>query len=373
MTATTDDTTQPAREALTAELIGSGALRTGEWIAAFTTVPRHVFVPAWFRTTLVDGQARTERLDGADPVTRADWLAGVYADQHLMISPPGDEPSSSTQPSLMASMLEALALDPGMRVLEVGTGSGYNAALLCERSGSANVTTVDINPTLVDTARDRLASLGYTPAVHTAHGGHGYPPNAPYDRIIATCGVPRIPTEWIEQTQPNGIIVAPLAGGLVRVREGAAADANGRFVCSAYFMPLRSDQPQAAERPEFRWADAGNARPSPLRGADLWDNTLRFMLTLAVPGLSYAYQDGPADTMIWHPDGSWCHLRPDGTATTGGPRDLTTPIEAAHETWTATGRPVHDRYRITITPAAQLVWLDEPDSGHAWNLPQPHG
>lgn len=89
-----------------------------------------------------------------------------------------ERPSSSSMPSVMARMLEALAVRDGDRVLEIGTGSGYNAALLCERLGSENVTTIDCNAELVGAARQRLAEHGYEPTVVAGDGFFGYAPNA---------------------------------------------------------------------------------------------------------------------------------------------------------------------------------------------------
>ena len=88
--------------------------------------------------------------------------------------------SSSTLPSLVLTMLEALDVTETCRVLEIGTGSGYNAALLCERLGSDQVTTVDIDPELVDLARERLAANGYTPHA----GGHGRSGWLPAQRFL---------------------------------------------------------------------------------------------------------------------------------------------------------------------------------------------
>jgi predicted O-methyltransferase YrrM len=136
--------------------------------------------------------------------------------------------SSSTLPSLMLTMLEAMDVTDNCRVLEIGTGSGYNAALLCERLGGEHVTSVDIDPELVELARERLATNGYTPTLAAVDGADGYPKGAPYDRIIATCSVPAIPPACLTQAAPGGVIMAD---------DGTA---TGRFIPGyASFMPLR--------------------------------------------------------------------------------------------------------------------------------------
>jgi hypothetical protein len=92
-------------------------------------------------------------------------------------------------------------LHDGMDVLEIGTGTGYNAALLCERLGHAHVTTIDIGPELTALARVRLAEHGYWPHVATGDGACGVPGRDPFNRIVATCGLDAVPQAWIDQTR----------------------------------------------------------------------------------------------------------------------------------------------------------------------------
>ena len=134
-----------------------------------------------------------------------------------------------------------------MRVLEIGTGTGYNAALLlCERLGSDWVTSVDIDPQLVALARERLAANGYTPTLAAVDGARGYPAGAPYDRIIATCSVPAVPPAWLNQTTPGGMIMVDvrgmIGGTVARLTVGDDGTATGRFQPHyREFMPLRAD------------------------------------------------------------------------------------------------------------------------------------
>jgi len=148
----------------------------------------------------------------AERQQRAHWLAAVYSDESLITkvvhvpSPRGSGyqrfTSSSTLPSLMLTMLEALDVTDGCRVLEIGTGSGYNAALLCERLGSELLTSVDVDLELIELAGPRLAANGYTPTLAAVDGAKGYPPRAPYDRVIATCCA-RQPTSLAGSDRPR--------------------------------------------------------------------------------------------------------------------------------------------------------------------------
>jgi len=138
--------------------------------------------------------------------------------------------SSSTVPSLVVEMLEELDVADGHRVLEIGTGTGYNAALLCARLGSAQVTSVDIDPELVDLARERLAANGHTPTLAAVDGQAGYPQGAPYDRIISTCAVPAIPDAWLQQSTPGAVILTDVRGSLAGTLTRLTVDGKGTAV-----------------------------------------------------------------------------------------------------------------------------------------------
>src|SRR3989441_9145544 len=113
-------------------------------------------------------------------------------------------------PSMIAIMLEEASLRPGEGVLEIGAGSGYNAALLAELVGPDRVVSVERIPELADLARANLGGCGYRVEVVVGDGTMGYPPRAPYDCVFATAGAPRIPKPWMEQTKVGGRIVAPI-------------------------------------------------------------------------------------------------------------------------------------------------------------------
>jgi protein-L-isoaspartate(D-aspartate) O-methyltransferase len=157
---------------------------------AFAKVPRHVFVPE------------------VAP-------AAAYRDEALVIKcgPDGMPVSSSSQPAMMAIMLDQLGLRPGHRVLEIGTGSGYNAAVMAAVVGpEGKVFSIDIDPELVARARASLAAAGCDGVtVICADGGFGDPDDAPFDRIIVTAGAWDIAPAWLDQVTPRGLLVLPLS------------------------------------------------------------------------------------------------------------------------------------------------------------------
>lgn len=180
-----------------------------------------------------------------DPVRRLAWLEGVYTDTPLATRlRDGELLSSSSQPSLMAKMLADLRVHEGDRVLEIGAGTGWNAALLAYRLGSAHVTTVDLDPDITDSARRHLEAAGLHPHVVTGDGARGCRADAPYDRVLATCALDTVPRPWLEQTRPGGLILTPFATGLVRLTVHGPDRAEGRFLPTpAYFVRCAAPSP----------------------------------------------------------------------------------------------------------------------------------
>ncbi|MGH3910337.1 MAG: methyltransferase domain-containing protein, partial [Pseudonocardiaceae bacterium] len=302
----------------------------------------------------------------------------VYSNTALFVLPGGL--SSTSMPGLMTRMLEALDVHEGHRVLEIGAGTGYNAALLCHRLGDEHVFAVDIEAELVELARERLARLGYHPTLVATDGAQGLPEHAPYDRIIATCSVPALPWAWVTQTSEEGLILVDVkigkqAGNLVLLqRHGNIAE--GRFDPTyGSFMAIRRDGenyalPRSGAASQTR--DSADQRTTTLDVTRPWEHTaFWFFAHTALPsGTSFSLRgDGPEqpprNTVLYSPDGCWCEVRED--AENGvrrvwetGPRPLWRIIEDAHTAWVALGQPGWERFGLTATPDRQWIWLDSP-------------
>jgi methyltransferase of ATP-grasp peptide maturase system len=382
---------QPLAGALAATLEGAGVLNEQVWRQAFAQTPRHIFVPLF-----LEQFGDTEReVDGTDATIRDRWLAQVYSDTNLItqVRSSGSEgggrrpTSSSSMPSIMGWMLEALDLTEGQRVLEIGTGTGYNAALLCHRLGDTNVASIDIDPALVNQARVRLGELGYTPLLVAGDGMDGLPGAAPYDAILATAAVDHIPSAWIEQLQPGGIIVTDLRGGfsgaMVRLRKIDDGTVEGRCdSCDAAFMPLRRQLSYPLRQ--------GAASPlvvdrrNPQRGITTTDprlvtesRGLRFVVELQLGGMYADLFANDSEVVVSTTDGSWATAAlaagNEGThaVAQGGQRRLWDSVEAAMTAWQHLGKPPIDAFGVTATNDIddQRVWFGDPKSTYSWPLP----
>lgn len=353
------------------DLQTAGLLDDPAWHEAFTAIPRHHFLPCFYSAA-----GDTWRRVDPHSVGEDDWCRLAYRDQTWVVrlsgphNQPGQPASSSIQPSLAAHMLNELAVTDSSRTLEIGTGTGYLTALLCHRVGANNVTSIDIDSELVDSASRLLSELGYTPTLATADGTDGYPDHAPYNRVLGTAAVERIPQTWINQTRPGGRIVTPLRSAIAVIDVHNDHHATGRFLpILTRVLPLRT-QPQAppAHPPLLHTTSDTPVHKSQLPVRALYDDNFRFLLDLALPGIEYDDQ-GPLGTLtVRHPDGSTAQISPAGHIQQHGPRRLCDDIASIHDTWRTTGDPCPDRYRLTIDPQNHTIWLDDPPSPHHWNL-----
>ena len=183
-----DDHAADLRHALVESLVKKGAIASREVRDAFESVPRYLFVPNVDVETAYSDQPVFIRWDDGIPI------------------------SSSTQPTMMAIMAEQLRLEPGCRVLEIGAGTGYNAAILAHIVGErGQVITVDIDQDIVDQAAGNLTNAGYRYVEAVCRDGfEGFAAGQPYDRIMVTVGAQDVSPHWVEQFRDDGIMVVPI-------------------------------------------------------------------------------------------------------------------------------------------------------------------
>ncbi|MGH3874895.1 MAG: methyltransferase domain-containing protein [Pseudonocardiaceae bacterium] len=376
---------------LVEQLAADGDL-TPEWRDTFLAVPRHAFLPdtVWRPDPAIDGPNdlvpvhRSEQPDRWLEIAYANRSVTVQVDDGHPVGPDGrgrDISSSASQPGIVAQMLAASGAQPGERMLEIGTGTGYNTALLAHRLGAHNVVSMEIDEALAEHAQRVLKAAGYDAVtVLTGDGTVGHRTKAPYDRVLCTASVQRVPPDWVAQTRLGGRILTPWAnayfdGGLLALEPLGDGTATGRIVGKAWFMWLRDQRVPRVTVNRFvrdgQHADTSATEVHPFEVAGDYDAQLA--VGLRVPDCRHLY---------WHPDhdddhgtlwlidpdsGAWAslrhHPRSDGPyeIRQHGSRRLWDEVEAAYRWWRDAGNPKATDWHFTVTPATQRIELVSQD------------
>ena len=380
-----------------AQHLADGATHpTSRWRGPVAEVPRHVFVPAWWEHT---GQEWVHRLGQEDP-TR--WAEAAYADRSLVTSVAGRHAdhtntgatahglpsSSSTLPSLVVRMYQHARIEQGMRVLDVGTGSGYGAALLAHRYGDQYVTSIDVDPYLVGAAAGRLDTVGLHPTVMLCDATGEL--EGTYDRIVSMVAMPRIPTSWIRALRPGGRLVTTITGmSIIVCADKLAVPEHGAVAMGetardwAMFMGTQQQDWQRDSGLIAAVCDAEgeHVSRSPFPVPDVAESfELRSMLELSAPGVAHQYQEHGMVRTAWmaHPDGSWARAtqQADEPAVVhqGGPRRLWDVLDGLRYEWAREGRfPLYGA-RVWIKSdgvcwLARVSWHARIGSSHRNPLP----
>jgi protein-L-isoaspartate(D-aspartate) O-methyltransferase len=363
----TPDHLAQARARLGATLADHGI--SGAVVDAMCRVRREHFVPAFWAW---DDQGELTQFSVDKHGHDLGFAARVYEPHRALPLAPFDRhapiTATASAPDLVALMLDHLELRPGLRVLEIGTGSGYNAALIAELVGDPGlVTTIDIDARLTAEACARLDEAGYhAVAVLTADGYLGAPERAPFDRVVATVGCVDLAPSWLEQLAPGGFAVVPVLHGRVhplqRVTLDDAAGATSRVVGPSGFVAVQGQQ-AAADSPWPKAAAARSEHKPEVESKPLPDDIadaaadkrawhFGYYLALAdrrVVDLAALAGDGSA---AWVPAAKG-EVRWSGPAGEGLADDLLAHVRD----WLALGRPAMADYRST--------WVRRPTDAEA--------
>ncbi len=299
----------------------------------------------------------------------------------------GTVPSSScSQPSIVADMLATLDVRPGQSVLEIGTGTGWNAALLSHLVGEhGGVITVEVDPRLAQEARHALTNAGFQPLVITGDGLSGYLPGAPYDRVISTAAIRElVPPDWLDQLRPGGRLVTPWGtdwsnGVMLTLDLAHNGVTSGRFSGDLAFMRLRSQR-----RALYGWQPpAEDVQHAQISTTDCRGSDLDRMLDPHKGNFAIGARLASCCLVIeWDKHGELHHnLELDDHATKSwaqldanlndpapftvrqlGPRKLWDEAVTAYDWWYAQGEPALDRFGFHSHNGRQWIWLDQPDN-----------
>ncbi|HUQ39569.1 MAG TPA: methyltransferase domain-containing protein [Acidimicrobiales bacterium] len=346
-------------------------------LAAVAAVPREAFVPVFFDAVAPGSSETSEFFAVADAPPEV--VDRIYdADRALGLARrDGRTTSTVSAPGLLTSMLDLLRLEPGMRVLEVGTGSGYTAALLAEMVGDAAlVTSIDIDTQLIDTARVVLAHAGYEGIeVVSGDGARGVAARAPFDRVVATVGCTDLAPAWFDQLAPGGSMVIPLQhGGVHPLFEATTADGvrRARIVGRSGFVYIQGHQAGGRSPWPFTRCDgegpftrvelpnglgepfAASAGRRRLGSIALWE--FSFFLSLVDHRTSRlgALADATGSLAMLHESGV-LHRGEHGV-------DLADALVTHLRDWVGRGRPGAIRYRNTFVPGPAPEPVTGPDS-----------
>lgn len=222
-------TYEELRERMVKEQLEARGITDPRVLAAMRKVPRHHFVPRRHRAFAYD--------DCALPI----WFGATIS-----------------QPLMVAMMAELLRIEGGEKTLEVGAGSGYQAAILCELG--ADLITVERVPRLAAIAENNLRRHGYTARVLCADGSIGLPEEAPFDRILFTASPPKMPKAYLDQLAPGGRIVGPVGSRAVQELVVVEKTPDGRVLRREHggcqFLPLVGEQGwDEKELSNYRWEE----------------------------------------------------------------------------------------------------------------------
>jgi protein-L-isoaspartate(D-aspartate) O-methyltransferase len=363
------------------ELRAAGAIRSPQVERAFRTVQRHRLLETFYYHDA--GGRVTVHHDPRHP--RRDHLELIYADTALATRHIDGRPASSTsQASLVARMLELLDLRPGIKVLEVGAGTGYNAALMAEIVGDQRlVVTVDVLEDVVDQTARLLSAAGY-PGIRVVlrDGFAGVPADAPFDRIVATVGCSDLSPHWAEQLADGGMMLVPLehADGHPLVLVGKDDDAlRGRVVLWTGFIPIRGPLQMSGEGladglwargmvmadpadvvhepdPEPRFGPPGPDEPH-VTGDD--ESDFLFFLGLADRRACSA----PQGVGLTNGLDGWASVARDGIRWWKDVA-LAAELDRHYRDWDARGRPAVGEYQVSFLPVG--IEGDPPPGG--WEI-----
>jgi len=345
---------------------------------AFSAIPRHLFLP--------DIDPEQAYQDHAIPIK---------------VGSDGETISSSSQPTMMALMFQQMGLEQGMNVLEIGTATGYNAALMKHMVGATGyVTSLEIDYDLANQARDNLANAGYSNVnVVNADAINGYSPRAQYDRIISTVGVWDIPPKWTQQLRNKGRLIVPIWLDGVQVSAVFIPQADGTFLstdnrpCAFVYlrgmaagprvrkqvgstsMMILADQVGEIDTASLHHVLSDDheihSLGTHLKPEDFWYGFQLYLMLnepknyvfamYSIPSRQQAYgMEGNGIVLFTPASVAFAGYNDGGSVHSFGAADAYLEMQSQFKKWVALERPTSERLRLRLTP----IEMSEPQITH---------
>ncbi|MEU7911298.1 protein-L-isoaspartate(D-aspartate) O-methyltransferase [Microbispora bryophytorum] len=341
------------------------------WREAVANTPRHQFVPSWWAWS--GGHWEVQH----GPADEANWFNTAYRDKTLVTkvgtlhadhakatdAPTGRPTSSSTLPSLVLQMYRHARIGPKDTVLDVGTGSGYGAALLCHLLGEDQVTSIDVDSYLTSIAAWRMSEQKCNPRVAPLDATGPLPWT--FDRIVAMVSVRPVPASWLLALNPGGRLTTTISGtslivSATKTGDGGAVGQVERDWASFMRTRAGADYPPGLSElmDTARTAEGDDVRIGRFPVLDIEENSweLRSMLEILSPGIEHDYRetgDARIACMV-HADGSWARAEQIGrdlpAVHQGGPRRLWDVLDQARDHWLQEGSLPLYGANVRITP-----------------------
>ncbi|MET9928913.1 MULTISPECIES: methyltransferase domain-containing protein [unclassified Streptomyces] len=347
------------------------------WVRqAMEAVPRDRFAPDAVHVWTGERYEVVRRTEAPEA-----WAAAVHPDPYgsTVTQVTGSLPTSSIScAAIVATMLDSLDLEPGHRVLELGTGSGWNAALLAHRTGRGHVTSVEIDAELAAGARRRIEAAVHRVRVVTGDGDavSTTEEDDAFDRVISTYAVDHVPWAWVQRTRAGGRIVTPWGhtGCVALTVADDRTSATGWMQAAARFMPTRRTDhrpPAPFDRVRDRGTGVPAVFPRPVQALSHPD--VLFALRVLLPDVRIDIRAAGTDAQAtaWLSDGhsSWAVLQQAGTALNahrGGERNLADEAARAWNVWEERGSPGMYDFGLHITSDAHHVFTGDDPHGPRW-------
>lgn len=324
---------------------------------AFRRVPRHEFIETFFNGTYMNGKQQWHCVSPTD----SQWLEEIYKNRPLVTSLDSNRPNvSSSQPDIMAKMIQSVKLQRGTRVLEIGTGTGYNAAILATLAGNENVVTIDINAALLEFARERIERTVGAGITLLHADGRNLQTSQEFDAIILSASHDRIEPSWIRALAPGGRIILNWSKSFSKVFLEAEKIDRGLVghvaQYSGDFMNLYDGN--ALKRGPLPYHSMPKLAPLDFRAQLVEDFDFGFFLQINIPSLtSHRYRKTSSGEISYSVKDDTNRIVHFSSTSITGDASLWNEIQTLHEKFKELKSPKRKKYLLKVDEDGLMAFI----------------